>query len=62
MLAQVSLSSSVMPMVKAVPRGLTTCAAAYLTPRIATYIQSFKKGFDENLEKVTLTYVGHAFL
>ena len=45
-----------MPMVKAVPRGLTTCAAAYLTPKIATYIESFKKGFDENLEKVALTY------
>ena len=45
-----------MPMVKAVPRGLTTCAAAYLTPKIAKYIESFKKGFDENLEKVVLIY------
>ena len=32
--AQVSLSSELMPMVKAVPRGLTACADAYLTPAI----------------------------
>ena len=31
---QVSLSSSVMPMVKMVPRGFTAAADAYLTPGI----------------------------
>uniref|UniRef100_A0A8C7ML49 5-oxoprolinase, ATP-hydrolysing n=1 Tax=Oncorhynchus kisutch TaxID=8019 RepID=A0A8C7ML49_ONCKI len=31
---QVSLSSEVMPMVRAVPRGYTVCADAYLTPKI----------------------------
>lgn len=31
---QVSLSSEIMPMVKAVPRGFTSCADAYLTPSI----------------------------
>lgn len=43
----VSLSSEVMPMVKAVPRGFTTAADAYLTPVIARYVQSFRSGFDE---------------
>lgn len=33
---QISLSSQVMPMVKMVPRGLTTCIDAYLTPVINT--------------------------
>jgi N-methylhydantoinase A/oxoprolinase/acetone carboxylase beta subunit len=33
---QVSLSSEVMAMVKMVPRGLTTCIDAYLTPVINT--------------------------
>jgi len=35
----VSLSSQVMPMVRAVPRGFTTCADAYLTPLIAKYLE-----------------------
>lgn len=43
----VSLSSEVMPMVKAVPRGFTTAADAYLTPVIARYVESFRSGFDE---------------
>ncbi len=46
---QVSLSSLVMPMVKMVPRGLTTCIDAYLTPVINAYLQSFKSGFDGGL-------------
>lgn len=43
----VSLSSEVMPMVKAVPRGFTTAADAYLTPVIARYVKSFRSGFDQ---------------
>ena len=46
---QVSLSSRVMPMVKMVPRGLTTCIDAYLTPVINSYLRSFKSGFDSGL-------------
>lgn len=46
---QVSLSSEVMPMVKMVPRGFTTCADAYLSPRIAAYLDSFCTGFDASL-------------
>ena len=34
---QISLSSSVMPMVKMVPRGFTAAADAYLTPHIMRY-------------------------
>lgn len=49
--AQVSLSSRVMPMVKMVPRGLTTCIDAYLTPVINAYLRSFKSGFDQNLQQ-----------
>jgi len=35
---RISLSSEIMPMVKLVPRGSTTCIDAYLTPAIQTYI------------------------
>lgn len=46
---QVSQSSDVMPMVKIVPRGFTACADAYLTPHIVRYVQSFKRGFKNEL-------------
>lgn len=42
---QVSLSSEVMPMVRAVPRGYTVCADAYLTPKIRQYLKGFVSGF-----------------
>jgi len=55
---QISMSHEVNPMVKLVSRGHTTCAAAYLTPKITTYIQSFRAGFDAGLEtKVPLTFM-----
>ena len=54
---QISLSSGVMPMVKLVSRGHTTCAAAYLTPKINAYLASFKEGFDADLSKVPLTFM-----
>ena len=47
---QVSLSSSLMPMVKLVPRGYTAAADAYLTPHILAYVQRFKAGFEHGLE------------
>ncbi|XP_070575126.1 5-oxoprolinase-like isoform X2 [Ptychodera flava] len=46
----VSLSSHVMPMVRAVPRGYTACADAYLTPHIKRYVTSFASGFQNELE------------
>jgi 5-oxoprolinase (ATP-hydrolysing) len=48
---QISLSSEVMPMVRMVPRGCTTCVDAYLTPVIKRYLESFSRGFDANLMK-----------
>ena len=46
---QVSLSSDLIPMVKLVPRGLTACVDAYLTPCIKTYLATFCSGFDAQL-------------
>lgn len=54
---QISMSHKVMSMVKLVPRGHTTSAAAYLTPKITTYLANFQKGFDENLSKVPLQFM-----
>ncbi|KAF4321449.1 hypothetical protein BBO99_00003208 [Phytophthora kernoviae] len=54
---QVSLSSEVMPMVKAVPRGFTTCADAYLTPVIKKYVASFCAGFGEGLDQVNISFM-----
>lgn len=51
--SQVSLSSEVMPMVRAVPRGYTVCADAYLTPKIHQYLKGFTSGFQGGL-KVSL--------
>ena len=47
--SQISISSEVMPMVRIVPRGCTTCIDAYLTPVIKTYLDHFTVGFDKSL-------------
>ncbi len=54
---QVSLSSQVIPMVKLVSRGDTTLVDSYLTPHIREYLQSFKKGFSDNLESTQLLFM-----
>lgn len=54
---QVSISSEVMPMIRAVPRGGTTCVDAYLTPVIKRYLHSFSKGFDEGLSNVNISFM-----
>lgn len=54
---QISMSHKVMSMVKLVPRGHTTSAAAYLTPKITTYLNNFQKGFDKNLSSVPLQFM-----
>jgi 5-oxoprolinase (ATP-hydrolysing) len=41
----ISLSHQLMPMIRLVPRGLTTCIDAYLTPCIKQYIKNFLSGF-----------------
>lgn len=45
----ISLSSELMPMIKAVPRGTSTTADAYLTPVLQAYVESFFQGFDKSL-------------
>jgi 5-oxoprolinase (ATP-hydrolysing) len=47
----ISCSSSVMPMVKLVPRGHTCCASAYLTPILSTYLRSFAAGFEHQFQE-----------
>ena len=53
---QISLSSTVMPMVKMVPRGFTASADAYLTPHIVKYIRTFTEGFDDGLSSKMSLY------
>ncbi|XDV44813.1 hypothetical protein PO909_013051 [Leuciscus waleckii] len=54
---QVSLSSEVMPMVRAVPRGYTVCADAYLTPKIHLYLTEFTAGFKGGLKGVDVLFM-----
>jgi hypothetical protein len=44
-------------MIRAVPRGLTTCVDAYLTPIIKQYVYNFKKGFKEDLKGVNVNFM-----
>ena len=53
----ISISSELMPMIKIVSRGLTTCVDAYLTPLIVKYIDDFKSGFDKNLDGVSVSFM-----
>ncbi|CAJ1921532.1 unnamed protein product [Cylindrotheca closterium] len=55
--SEISMSHEVMSMVKMVPRGHTSCAAAYLTPKITEYLNGFTKGFDANLTNVPLQFM-----
>ncbi|EGG24637.1 hypothetical protein DFA_02881 [Cavenderia fasciculata] len=54
---QVSISSRLMPMVKVVPRGITTCIDAYLTPKIEEYIKQFLRGFDSGIGDVEVSFM-----
>jgi 5-oxoprolinase (ATP-hydrolysing) len=46
---QISLSSALTPMARAVSRGHTAAVDAYLTPKIKEYIKQFVQGFDDGL-------------
>ena len=48
--SQVSLSSQLLPMIKMLPRGVSSTADAYLTPILKEYLDGFFKGFDEKLK------------
>ncbi|GLB42842.1 putative hydantoinase/oxoprolinase N-terminal region [Lyophyllum shimeji] len=45
----VSESAQLLPMIKMVPRGVSSTADAYLTPILREYLDGFFKGFDEKL-------------
>ncbi|KAL4267288.1 Oxoprolinase family protein [Pleurotus pulmonarius] len=47
---QVSESSALLPMIKMVPRGVSSTADAYLTPILREYLDGFFNGFDEKLK------------
>lgn len=53
----VSLSSSLTPMVRAVPRGLTASVDAYLTPVIKEYLSAFMSRFQEGNEQVNVLFM-----
>ncbi|XP_078392252.1 5-oxoprolinase [Cetorhinus maximus] len=53
----ISLSSEVMPMVRAVPRGYTACVDAYLTPCIKRYLNGFCAGFQDSLKDVRVLFM-----
>jgi 5-oxoprolinase (ATP-hydrolysing) len=54
---QISLSSEVMPMIRVIPRGGTTCVDAYLTPVIKRYLVSFAQGFMNQLQQVNVGFM-----
>jgi 5-oxoprolinase (ATP-hydrolysing) len=47
---QISVSSQIFPMIRAISRGYSATADAYLTPLTRDYIDGFRKGFVGNLE------------
>ncbi|VAI49425.1 unnamed protein product [Triticum turgidum subsp. durum] len=53
----VSLSSSLTPMVRAVPRGLTASVDAYLTPVIKEYLSAFMSRFEGGAEQVNVLFM-----
>lgn len=54
---QISVSGEVMPMVRIVPRGCTTCVDAYLTPVIKRYLRNFTSGFDHGIAKIRVSFM-----
>jgi 5-oxoprolinase (ATP-hydrolysing) len=53
----VSLSHQIIPMVRIVPRGFTSSADAYLTPHVKRYVESFSRGFKNNLEGTRVLFM-----
>ncbi|KAJ3296893.1 hypothetical protein HK104_001044 [Borealophlyctis nickersoniae] len=56
----ITLSSTIMPMIKIVPRGTSATADAYLTPCIQRYLEGFFSGFDDGIrdpEKVKVEFM-----
>lgn len=55
--SNISLSHQVMPMIRAVPRGGTTCVDAYLTPIIRHYVNNFFNGFDNAGQDLNVNFM-----
>ncbi|XP_066031041.1 LOW QUALITY PROTEIN: 5-oxoprolinase [Chamaea fasciata] len=55
--SQVSLSSGVAGMARAVPRGLTACVDAYLSPGVQRYLNGFCQGFRDGLKGVQVLFM-----
>ncbi|XP_044745499.1 5-oxoprolinase [Coccinella septempunctata] len=55
--SHISLSHKVMPMVRLVSRGFTSCADAYLTPHVKRYVEGFCKGFKNNLQGTRVLFM-----
>lgn len=53
----ITLSSQIMPMVRYVPRGMTSITDAYLTPHIRRYIDSFLGNFPKSFEQDKLLFM-----
>jgi 5-oxoprolinase (ATP-hydrolysing) len=50
----VSESAALLPMIKMVPRGVSSTADAYLTPILREYLDGFFQGFDNKLRDATV--------
>lgn len=53
----ISVSHKIIPMVKIVDRGFTTLVDAYLSPILQDYIDTFCKGFKDNLKGVDVLFM-----
>lgn len=53
----ITLSHQAMQMIRLVPRGLTSCVEAYLTPHVDRYLSSFRSGFQNNLDGVEVMFM-----
>lgn len=55
--SHITLSHQAMPMLRVVARGYTACAEAYLTPHVERYLESFKRGFKDELSGVDVLFM-----
>ena len=53
----ITLSSKIMPMIRYVPRGMTSITDAYLTPHIHGYINSFLNNFSNSFDHRKLLFM-----
>ncbi|KAH9887497.1 Hydantoinase B/oxoprolinase-domain-containing protein [Xylariomycetidae sp. FL2044] len=53
----ISASSSLIPMIKLISRGMSATADAYLTPEIRRYVSNFKCGFKDNLANIRCQFM-----